>query len=228
MKRVCVVCEGQSEETFVRTVLTPAFVQIGVLLIGEMIETSTGHRGGALNYDRVKRHVRNTLRQSSKPFVTTMFDLYRLDTGFPGFADSRKQPALESRLAILLNSFHADIIQQAGCTPDRFIPHLQPFEFESLLFSDVDTLVSVEERWTSAAGRLRAIRAAAATPEHINDDPNTHPAVHLMRELRDPRYRKARHGPIASGKIGLARIEKECLFFATWLSRLRALSESSS
>ncbi len=88
MKRVCVVCEGQTEEEFVPKVLAPAFCDLGLVLIPEMIETSPGHKGGALRYDRVKRHLRNTLRQNSSPVVTTLFDLYRLDNGFPGFGTS--------------------------------------------------------------------------------------------------------------------------------------------
>jgi hypothetical protein len=79
MKRVCVVCEGQTEETFVRDVLAPALIDLGVHLNPETIETSPGHKGGALRYDRVKRHLRNTLRQRNAPTVTTLFDLYRLD-----------------------------------------------------------------------------------------------------------------------------------------------------
>jgi hypothetical protein len=38
MKRVCIVCEGQTEETFVRDVLAPAFYDLGLNLIPEMVE----------------------------------------------------------------------------------------------------------------------------------------------------------------------------------------------
>ena len=40
MKRVCVVCEGQTEEEFVLQVLAPGFYDLGLNLIPEMIETS--------------------------------------------------------------------------------------------------------------------------------------------------------------------------------------------
>ncbi len=39
MKRVCIVCEGQTEETFVRDVLAPALHDLGLSLIPEMVET---------------------------------------------------------------------------------------------------------------------------------------------------------------------------------------------
>ena len=48
MIRVCIVCEGQTEEEFVLNVLSPSFYSLGLNLIPEMIETSPGHKGGAL------------------------------------------------------------------------------------------------------------------------------------------------------------------------------------
>jgi hypothetical protein len=224
MRRVCVVCEGQTEETFVRDVLAPAFVHLNLVLIAELIETSSGHKGGALSYERVKRHLRNTLRQKSEPIVTTLFDLYRLDLKFPGYEDSKKKGSLEHRLTTLTDALHEDIIPYAGCRPERFIPYIQPYEFEALLFSDVDALIGVEAGWNCAGKTLQAVRSAAESPEHINDRPETKPAAYLERELKNPGYRKTRHGPIAAERIGLARMEAECRFFAGWVTKLRALA----
>lgn len=225
MKRVCIVCEGQTEETFVRDVLAPAFYDLGLNLMPEMIETSPGHKGGALSYGRVKRHLRNTLRQNSAPVVTTLFDLYRLDSGFPGFDASKAQPDLNGRLAVLKQALHADVVAAAGCLPDRFLPYIQPYEFEALLFSDVTTLTRIEPAWQAANAALAMARAAAESPEYINDGPETKPAAHLERELRNPSYRKRRHGPIAAQRIGVARIEAECAFFAAWLAEIRTLAQ---
>jgi len=224
MNRVCVVCEGQTEETFVKQVLAPAFYELNLNLVPEMIETSPGHKGGALKYERVKRHLRNTLRQNSAPTVTTLFDLYRLDTHFPGFDRAQAQPDLQQRLDGLKQALHQDIVREAACSPDRFIPFIQPYEFEALLFSDVSALVSIEQTWGTATVALTRARHAAASPEHINDRPETKPAAHLERELQNPSYRKHRHGPIAAKKIGLQKIEAECAFFAGWLAQLRELT----
>ena len=40
MKRVCVICEGQTEETFVREVLAPYFYDLNLSLLGQTVETS--------------------------------------------------------------------------------------------------------------------------------------------------------------------------------------------
>jgi hypothetical protein len=228
MKRVCVICEGQTEETFVRDVLAPHLLPSGLNLIAETIETSPGHRGGALNYDRVKRHLRNTLRQKSAPIVTTFFDLYRLDKRFPNFDLALGNGLMAEKVAILNAGLAADIVAFAECAADRFIPHIQPYEFEALLFSDVVTLSSVEKLWGVATDRLAAIRQKVETPEHINDHPETKPAAHLARELRNPRFSKVDHGPIAAGRIGLSKIESECKHFAAWVQKLRALAVRSS
>ena len=226
MSRIVVVCEGETEEEFVRDVMAPAFVGLGLYLEPQMVETSPGHRGGALNFDRVKPHLRNTLRQKSAPVVTTLFDLYKLDKRFPGFEKARAITDLGQKLDVLRRELHADVVAAAGCQPSRFIPYIQPYEFEALLFSDVPTLTRVEPGWQAASTALTAVRAAAESPEYINDLPETKPAAHLERELNNPSYRKRRHGPIAAQKIGLAKIEAECAFFAAWLAQIRELAQS--
>jgi hypothetical protein len=224
VKRVCVVCEGQTEETFVREVLAPNFYGLGLNLIPELIETSMGHKGGDLSYDRVKRHLRNTLRQRSQPVVTTLFDLYRLDGGFPGYEESRARQDLAARIEVLNDSLRTDVVAEAGCRAERFIPHIQPYEFEALLFSDVGAVTGLETSWGRARDALIQVRNGAQTPEHINDRPDNKPSAHLMRELTDPRYRKALHGPRAAARIGLEEIEANCDFFAAWLARIRAIA----
>jgi hypothetical protein len=177
-----------------------------------------------LNYDRVRLHLRNTLRQKSAPVVTTLFDLYRLDKRFPGHGLAMAKTGLAQKLEILCMELHADVVAAVGCLPGRFIPYIQPHEFEALLFSDVPTLLQVESNWPRASTALTAVRAAAASPEHINDRPETKPAAHLERELSHPSYRKRRHGPIAAKRIGLAKMESECAFFAAWLAQIRKLA----
>ncbi|MBE2293483.1 MAG: DUF4276 family protein [Phycisphaerales bacterium] len=226
MSRVVVVCEGETEEEFVRDVLAPGFYGLDLYLEPQMVESSPGHRGGALNYDRVKPHLRNVLRQKNAPVVTTFFDLYKLDKRFPGFEQSLDKPDLAQRLDVLRRALHEDIVVAAGCQPERFIPYIQPYEFEALLFSNIASLSLVNPSWPKKAiDRLVAIRNAATSPEHINDQPATKPAAHLERELSNPNYRKRRHGPIAAQKIGLVKIEAECAFFAAWLSQIRRLAQ---
>lgn len=222
MRRVIVVCEGQTEEAFVSRVLYPA-IGGDLYLQGITVETSPGHKGGALSYDRLRPALRNALASGNVVAVTTLIDLYKLAPDFPGFAAAAAQPSLAARLDALETALHADIVAHSGCTPTRFIPHIQPHEFEALLFSDIQALVAIEAGWSTAISDLAQARAAAATPEHINDGYSTKPSARLEALLRSPGYRKLRHGPIAAERIGVTRIEAECPHFAAWVGRLRTI-----
>lgn len=227
MRRVVIVCEGQTEEAFISRVLCPAFLDRGLHLQGITVETSTGHKGGAMRYARLLPALRNALANGSVVAVTTLIDFYKLAGDFPDHAAAMSQPLLFASLDRLQVALHTDVVQRTGCDPVRFLPYIQAHEFEALLFSDVETLSTVESSWTSRLTALRAARADGETPEHINDGHDTKPSARLQALLLNPSYHKLRHGPIAAERIGLARIEAECPRFSGWLWRLRALVPSA-
>lgn len=152
-------------------------------------------------------------------YVSTFFDLYGLHNDFPGHQEAQnlanpieKARRIESRL-------HDDVVKTVGCRADRFAPHIQPYEFEGLLFSDVDQLVGIEPTWADMQAPLAAVRAAFFSPEHINDGQHTHPSERLS-QLEQPRYKKVLHGPRAVQHIGLARMTTQCMHFAEWMAWL--------
>jgi len=220
-----VVCEGHTEAQFTKKVMQPFLASGGIILNPRLIATSRTGRGGGLNRDRVLRHLRNTLRQRSDTYVTTLFDLYGLGHEFPGYRRSVYLQDPIQRVRTIEAELHAATIEASGSRPDRFIPHIQPYEFESLLFSDVQRFVDTEPRWGSQVDQLREIRQAVSSPEHINDGENTHPSARLKAL---PGYRKVRHGVDVIHHIGLDTVRSECRHFGQWLARLenlRSLSE---
>ena len=98
----------------------------------------------------------------------------------------------------------------------RFVPYLQIHEFEALLFS-------APEIFASAVGQaelgpaLRHIRDQFATPEEINDDPNSAPSKRILAAY--PRYRKVIDGAVGAKSVGLARMLAECRHFANGSGR---------
>ena len=220
---VVVVGEGQTEETFVRDVLGPACAISNILLDPRLIRTSPTGRGGALSYERVLRYLRNTLRQRADTYVTTFFDLYVIRSDFPGYEEAQGQVDPLARAEAIEGRMHESVVREVACRGDRFFAHIQPYEFEALLFSDVSRLVEIEPDWDGLETQLSAVRTAALSPEHINDGVETHPAGRLMRILRRPRYRKVLHGSRGALRIGLPRIHEECRHFAAWLAKLRGL-----
>jgi hypothetical protein len=78
----------------------------------------------------MRRDLGNLLRQDAHADArfTTMFDLYRLHDGIPGWdeaEDQRQNP--RERIVTLERAFAADVGDR------RFIPHIQLHEFETII-----------------------------------------------------------------------------------------------
>lgn len=221
MVEVIVVTEGQSEETFVRDVLAPQLAFSEVYATARCIPTSPGHRGGALSRDRVFRYLRNTLKERSDTYVTTLFDLYALDSDMPGIAESKALQNPSERAQFLAARLHADVMAGVACRAERLLPYIQPYEFEALFFADIERFCSVEPAWAGCIPDLQAIKAGYINPEWINGSSETTPSSRL--KVLVPRYRKVRHGSVAANRIGLDRIRAECPHFAGWVNQLLRL-----
>lgn len=216
MTTVIIVGEGLTEETFVVQVLAPA-------LSAELIWLEPRNMDGGLRYQRVTRFLRNTLRERNDTYVTTFFDLYALSNEFPGMEETIHEPDPLRKVETIEKRFTEAIVEIAEIQrPERFFAHVQPYEFEALLFADVANFVGMEPAWIGYANNLGAIRESYLTPEHINDGPTTHPSARLG-VLQNPSYNKILHGPIGADLITLAKIEQECPHFAAWLQKLRTL-----
>jgi hypothetical protein len=59
------------------------------------------------------------------------------------------------------------------------------------------------------------------SPEEINDNPDTTPSKRLSEIF--PTYRKSHHGPLITGRIGLARIREQCKHFSRWVTQLEQI-----
>ena len=141
--------------------------------------------------------------------VTSLVDFY----GFAG-KENRTVEALEQHLS-------NEIMKRAGGAKAKCVfPYVQKYEFESLLFSDVEAF-RVAKVSDDAIESLARIRKRFATPEDINDDPETAPSKQIERVA--PRYKKRIHGPKVALRTGLARIRERCPRFHDWLSRLEEL-----
>lgn len=223
MTEVIVFVEGQTEEQFVKRIIAPALNPLQIYLKPQLLNTSRDSKGGALSFERLKINARNTLRQYKTAILTTLIDLYALDTSFPEFEKAKSRSDVYSRVEHLESALHDAIVKELECRPKRFIAYIQPYEFEGLLFSDVATLSQVEPDWKRSLSQLEQVYNEFETPEHINDGYDTKPSKRL-ENLLDPKYKKTRHGPLAAEKITLEVIEQECRHFKAWMNKLRALA----
>jgi hypothetical protein len=94
---------------------------------------------------------------------------------------------------------------------NRFLPYIQPYEFEALLFSDVAKLIEVDSDWDSRlVEKLQNIKNGFETPEHINNSKETSPSHRLQSLLKyhKKRQRYPQTAPPSSGGETLARLDK--------------------
>ncbi|MFP2895674.1 DUF4276 family protein [Corallococcus sp. 4LFB] len=219
MKRVLILVEGQTEETFVREVLAPHLLRLGLALIPRLVVTKYvkeggSFKGGVPQYALVQGDLRRLLGDTGATCVTTMLDYYGLPRDFPGLA-TRPQGNCYTRVEHVERAFAEDI------THPRFLPYLALHEFEAMVFAEpgqCSISFSTEE-----ITKLKAIRAGVRSPEEINEHPDTAPSKRVL--AISPGYQKTLHGPLAVMSIGLSIIRAACPHFAQWLSKLEALAE---
>lgn len=224
MKRVLILVEGQTEETFVRDILGPhlltAEIFIRAILIStKRIKSGEKFKGGVTSYPQVRREVWNLLNDTGAAGVTTMMDYYGLPTDFPGLASQPRERSCYERVTHLEEAFREDIGHR------MFLPYLSLHEFEALL------LVAPEEIEKASPGKPGAARLIAevarfGSPEEVNDGPETHPSARIRQAV--PTFQKRLHGPVVASRIGLEAIRKRCRHFDDWLRRLENLPATAA
>ncbi|EXJ09179.1 DUF4276 family protein [Nitrincola nitratireducens] len=211
MIRVHIFCEGQTEDTFVREVLRPHFDRLNIFVNPIILRTSKEGKGGVVSYGKVKHQVVQKCKQDSTAFVTTLIDYYALPADFPDFAKTADSIA---------NVKAASAAIQADIGQANFIANLAAHEFEGLLFSAPEAF----GEWfddEDVVTELTKIRGQFATPEHINDGPQTVPSKRILKVCED--YDKVAHGSLIGLDIGLDAIRRECPLFNAWVEQLEAL-----
>lgn len=224
MIRVHVICEGQTEELFVNEVLMSSFLPKQILLQPSLIG-KPGHKGGNIKFDRLFPDIRNRLLGDPSAYCTTMFDFYGLAASFPGNETAKQQPAVDQKARCICEAMEFNLRQRLGDEPlRRFVPYVQMYEFEGLLFSDPHAFAAALSRPDLLPG-IASIRDDFATPEHINDSPLTAPGKRILSLF--PGYEKPLHGSLVALETGLEVFRRECQLFNDWIVRLESLHSSS-
>lgn len=215
MKRLVVICEGQTEQEFCKSVLYPHFLNRGILLQHPTIKRS---RGGIVSWPKLVPEIELILKRDRSVIVSTLFDYYgiRGKHRFPSWENSKKIPSRPDRMSFLESEMKSNIISGSQ---HRFIPYLQLHEFEGLLFVDPaafrqtfedDELLDFEE--------LEKIIRDNPNPELINDGEKTAPSKRLLRLVKG--YNKVTDGSNIAMEIGLPKIRLCCPRFNAWITTL--------
>jgi len=225
MARLYLFAEGQTEQTFADTVLKPYLATVGVFMQGPVLiahakKKGKVHRGGVLKYAPVKADIARFLAQEKGDdvFFTTMIDLYALPDDFPQWNEAEKMRQSPTERVELLEQSFADDLGDL-----RFIPYIQLHEYEAYLFAGPAHLAFFYPQNTKAIAALQAVADGFASPELIDDGPETAPSKRIIAELPDYKCAKSIIGPQVAELIGLDTIRKKCPHFNAWLSRLEQL-----
>lgn len=223
MIRLHIIAEGNTEESFVKTLLIEHLgycnlsTDVRLVNIGKTFKRKRKDRGGILNYEDVKKDIGRWLKEDLNTDVrfTTMFDLYALPSNFPGYDEAKKCSDIYERVQKLEQSFQEDIGDR------RFLPYIQLHEFETLLLSDPAKFSEYYAEDTEAIQELIAICSKFSSPEAINDGKETAPSKRIQQKILG--YNKVAAGTIIAQKIGLETIRSKCPHFNSWLNQLESL-----
>ena len=219
MKRVIVICEGQTELEFCKNVLYNHFWSKGIILQGVLIKKSGG---GIVPWDSLKKQI-DMLLHDKEVIVTTLLDYYGImeKHNFPAWKEAHEVVDRNERIKTLEQAMQNDLPEAIR---HRFIPYIQLHEFEGLLFNDIavfDELFSPAEITNRNRRELETIINQHPNPELINNTLDNAPSKRLKRLVKG--YEKLVYGTVLAISIGLSNIRNKCVHFNEWISHLETV-----
>lgn len=217
MKRVIIICEGETEREFCKNVLAPHLIHLDIFIQAPLIKRSMG---GIVRWSILKKEIETHL-QEPNVIVSTLIDYYGLyqKYNFPKWSEGEKIMNKNERMDFIENAMKEDI---TDAVKHRFIPYLQLHEFEGLLFNDIklfyeqvpiSELVGIEE--------LKKTFADYDNPEMINNKKETSPSHRLKRIIKG--YNKPLYGHYFAEAIGIEKIRAKSPRFNQWIEKITSL-----
>ncbi len=226
--QIYIIVEGQTEQTFIKDVLTP-YMATRSLYLFPVIIGKPGHKGGDIRFERAKPDIERFLNQRKDTYVSTMFDYFRINEDWPGFKDVKNQKekgvnySADQKAEVLEKAMKKEIVNSFSNadTIHRFIPYIQMHEFEALLFTNAGILA--EKTNTKVSSIQEILQLYNDLPEEINEDPQKAPSKRLEKLIHG--YRKVFYGKVISETITIDTICKKCPHFNNWLTHFESLLE---
>jgi hypothetical protein len=227
MIRLLVLVEGDSEELFVKNMLSPHLAHWGVFARATGVVSKRLASGQKLTGGNLWPNVQSSLvplLADSAAWVTTVLDFYGLPDDFPGVSHTRVNSFATARdRALAVEGALFDVFAK-GEPARRFIPFVALHEFEAWYFADPQR-VADHFGQPRVAELMQQANASAGGPEGINHGKDTHPSQRL--ESYRMRFRKTSAVAVLQD-IGLPAIRAACPHFNAWLLRLESLGAIGS
>lgn len=222
------LCEGQTEDKFVKEVLRPYMKGYGIVVKSRLLVTSRkkNANGGMISYKQAKNDLSLWMkevahRNSETHYFTTMFDMYALPDDFPGVIQNKTTGDAYLAVKSIENAFATDIDSH------RFIPYIQLHEFEALLFCDIEKLSSDYPKCKKEIESLaEVLHSYQDNPELIDNSPITAPSKRIIKAIegsRQYRYNKPSTGASVTKAIGMEQLMTRCRHFGEWVKKLQSI-----
>lgn len=215
MKRIIIICEGQTEAEFCKVILIPYFQSKDIYLETPLIKKS---KGGIVKWEELKKQILLHLQTDTTAFVTTFIDYYGINRKhvFPNWQEADAEPNRNKRMDILENAMSIEIDDKFRY---KYLPYIQLHEFEGLLFNDISIFYStILEQEIIGRKELIDTFQNYPNPELINDGSETAPSKRLDRIIAG--YDKVVYGSILAEEIGLVKMRAKSPRFNNWIEKM--------
>lgn len=206
---VTVLCEGPSEESFIKKVLGPYMQKRYVWLTPVIL-------GGVSHYAGIRRELKR-LGKDSSCYLTTMLDYYKLPQDTPGVHECKETDVVKIA-EYIERCMKQDLDGEIQSL--EYLPNIMMHEYEALLFSDVSCFEICDGVSANMLKQLKDIRETYLTPEHINNSEQTAPSKRIIR-IYDS-YQKVVDGTAVAEMTGIEKMMEECPYFARWVQAMAA------
>lgn len=213
MKRLIIICEGQTEKEFCNDVLAPYFFKKDIVVDSPLIKKT---RGGIVKWSELKKQIEKHLRQEKDVFVTTFIDYYGLPSDYLDF-----ELTATSKIDKITNIEQGMKRDIDSSIVSYFIPYVQLHEFECFLFCSIDILKNNFRPDEANFIELEKTINSFDNLEEINNHPNTAPSKRLLKYI--PGYNKVIFGACLATEIGLSNIREKCPHFNNWIEQLEKI-----
>lgn len=211
--RLVFIVEGDSEVAFVNNKVIPYLYGLGTFngwsINAQKITTSRKHntKGGVISVEYLKNEIQRTISQTPGIWITTLLDFFRLPVDFPHYTtDGSRISEIEEGLKDLISY-------------DRFIPYIQKYEFETLLFADISGFEYLDLT-ENQMKQICEIAESHPDIETINGGPDTAPSKRLAAIFN---YQKVLYSEIVLSDTTIEQIRDKSHGFDSWMKKIEEI-----
>jgi len=198
---IVVLCEGQTEERFIKEIIIPAFPQLHI--VPKIIMTKGGKKGGSVHYDDFIKQVNNLLRNTQLTLLLTMFDLAGIPHSWWNGIKNQCPKQLNEKFLLDIKD-------------SRFYPVWMIYEFELLAFIAPKITGEVIGK-QHIASLEKVLKNNQHNPEAINH--KNYPSKHLLHICGKHGYQKTIDGIKIAKRLSFEQL-KTSHSFARLLEKL--------